>query len=58
MYQPAIGRTLTVGVTIAALGLLSPGISASAAAASPSHSVKITVMASSDIHGNALNWDY
>ncbi|RGA06931.1 bifunctional metallophosphatase/5'-nucleotidase [Microbispora triticiradicis] len=46
---------LTAGATTVALGLLLPGAAASAA---PAKTVKITVMASSDIHGNALNWDY
>lgn len=46
---------LTAGAGVVALGLLLPGTPATAA---PSHTVKITVMASSDIHGNALNWDY
>ncbi|WP_432925073.1 bifunctional metallophosphatase/5'-nucleotidase [Microbispora sp. CA-135349] len=46
---------LTAGATTVALGLLLPGAPASAA---PSHPVTITVMASSDTHGNALNWDY
>ncbi|MEU7914119.1 5'-nucleotidase C-terminal domain-containing protein [Microbispora bryophytorum] len=46
---------LTVGAGVVALGLLLPGTPATAA---PSHTVKITIMASSDVHGNALNWDY
>ncbi|GAA4197123.1 bifunctional metallophosphatase/5'-nucleotidase [Microbispora amethystogenes] len=46
---------LTAGATTVALGLLLPGAAASAA---PAKTVKITVMASSDIHGNAVNWDY
>ncbi|MBE3008081.1 5'-nucleotidase C-terminal domain-containing protein [Microbispora sp. NEAU-D428] len=46
---------LTAGAGVVALGLLLPGTPATAA---PSQTVKITVMASSDIHGNALNWDY
>src|SRR4051812_44050185 len=54
MY-PAISRALAIGTTVVALGALTPGAPASAA---PDHTVKITVMASSDIHGNALNWDY
>ncbi|MDH2427173.1 5'-nucleotidase C-terminal domain-containing protein [Sphaerisporangium sp. TRM90804] len=50
------GRALAVGATFAvALGLLAPSAPASA---KPDHTVKVTVMASSDIHGNALNWDY
>ncbi|WP_067135736.1 bifunctional metallophosphatase/5'-nucleotidase [Microtetraspora malaysiensis] len=49
-----VRRALTVGAAaLAALGLATP-----AALATPDHTVKITVMASSDIHGNALNWDY
>ncbi|WP_405147333.1 5'-nucleotidase C-terminal domain-containing protein [Sphaerisporangium sp. NBC_01403] len=51
-----IGRALAAGATVVvALGLTAP---AAPASATPDHSVKITVMASSDIHGNALNWDY
>ncbi|MCC5574621.1 5'-nucleotidase C-terminal domain-containing protein [Microtetraspora sp. AC03309] len=51
-----VRRALTTGATaMVALGLVTP---AALAAASPDHTVKITVMASSDIHGNALNWDY
>ncbi|MEV7968159.1 5'-nucleotidase C-terminal domain-containing protein [Sphaerisporangium sp. NPDC088356] len=51
-----IGRALAAGATVVvAIGLLAP---AAPASATPDHSVKITVMASSDIHGNALNWDY
>lgn len=46
---------LTAGAGVVALGLLLSGAPASAA---PSPTVKVTVMASSDIHGNALNWDY
>ncbi|KAA9376882.1 bifunctional metallophosphatase/5'-nucleotidase [Microbispora cellulosiformans] len=46
---------LTAGATTVALGLLLPGAAASAA---PAKTVRITVMASSDIHGNAVNWDY
>ncbi|MFC4585253.1 bifunctional metallophosphatase/5'-nucleotidase [Sphaerisporangium corydalis] len=49
-------RGLPAGAAVAvALGLLAPAASASV---TPDHTVKITVMASSDIHGNALNWDY
>ncbi|MEW9530199.1 bifunctional UDP-sugar hydrolase/5'-nucleotidase [Microbispora sp. NPDC049125] len=54
MYA-AISRALAIGTTVVALGALTPGAPASAASG---HTVKITVMASSDIHGNALNWDY
>ncbi|MFB9252016.1 bifunctional metallophosphatase/5'-nucleotidase [Sphaerisporangium melleum] len=51
-----IGRTLAAGAAaVVAAGLIaSPG----PASASGAHTVKVTVMASSDIHGNALNWDY
>ncbi len=45
---------MTGATALAVLGLATPA----ALAAAPDHSVKITVMASSDIHGNALNWDY
>ncbi|MBP2703031.1 5'-nucleotidase C-terminal domain-containing protein [Microbispora sp. RL4-1S] len=51
----ALSRVVTAAATTVALGLLLPG---APAAASAGHQVKITVMASSDIHGNALNWDY
>ncbi|GAA3801121.1 5'-nucleotidase C-terminal domain-containing protein [Sphaerisporangium flaviroseum] len=51
-----IGRALAAGATtLMALGVLAP---AAPASATPDHSVTVTVMASSDIHGNALNWDY
>ncbi|GLX01542.1 5'-nucleotidase C-terminal domain-containing protein [Microtetraspora sp. NBRC 16547] len=51
-----VRRALTTGATaMVALGLVTP---AALAAATPDHTVKVTVMASSDIHGNALNWDY
>ncbi|WP_214411759.1 bifunctional metallophosphatase/5'-nucleotidase [Sphaerisporangium fuscum] len=51
-----IGRALAACATAAvAIGVLAP---ATLASAQPDHTVKITVMASSDIHGNALNWDY
>ncbi|WP_214104534.1 bifunctional metallophosphatase/5'-nucleotidase [Acrocarpospora catenulata] len=50
-----LGRTLVAGVAVVVVGVLSSGVPASA---SPDHTVKVTVMASSDIHGNALNWDY
>ncbi|WP_067173059.1 bifunctional metallophosphatase/5'-nucleotidase [Microtetraspora niveoalba] len=53
--SPKVRRALMTGATaLAVLGLATPA----ALAAAPDHSVKITVMASSDIHGNALNWDY
>lgn len=49
-------RALIAGAFAVTLGTLAP--LAATAATPPGHSVKITVMASSDIHGNALNWDY
>ncbi|MET8160437.1 5'-nucleotidase C-terminal domain-containing protein [Sphaerisporangium sp. NPDC005289] len=51
-----IGRVLAAAATAAvAAGLLA---SPAPASASGGHTVKVTVMATSDIHGNALNWDY
>ncbi|GIH39213.1 multifunctional 2',3'-cyclic-nucleotide 2'-phosphodiesterase/5'-nucleotidase/3'-nucleotidase [Microbispora corallina] len=46
---------MIAGAAVAALGLLA---AATPASANSGHTVTITVMASSDIHGNALNWDY
>ncbi|GAA1263375.1 multifunctional 2',3'-cyclic-nucleotide 2'-phosphodiesterase/5'-nucleotidase/3'-nucleotidase [Planotetraspora silvatica] len=56
-----IGKALAAGATVvAAFGLLAPSAPATASSghSSSGHSVKVTVMASSDIHGNAVNWDY
>ncbi|GII58407.1 multifunctional 2',3'-cyclic-nucleotide 2'-phosphodiesterase/5'-nucleotidase/3'-nucleotidase [Planotetraspora thailandica] len=51
-----IPKALTAGAAIlVAVGLFAPGAPASA---NSGHQLKITVMASSDIHGNAVNWDY
>ncbi|MFC4536850.1 bifunctional metallophosphatase/5'-nucleotidase [Sphaerisporangium dianthi] len=51
-----IRRVMAAGATAAAaVGLLA---SPAPASATGGHTVKVTVMASSDIHGNALNWDY
>ncbi|MFI6319877.1 bifunctional metallophosphatase/5'-nucleotidase [Nonomuraea sp. NPDC050556] len=47
-------KLIVAGVTtLAALGAALP-----AAAASPSKTVTVTVMGTSDLHGNTLNWDY
>jgi 2',3'-cyclic-nucleotide 2'-phosphodiesterase/3'-nucleotidase len=49
-------RTLIAGAALAVtLGTLAPTASATTP---PGHSVKVTVMATSDLHGNTLNWDY
>ncbi|GII80335.1 multifunctional 2',3'-cyclic-nucleotide 2'-phosphodiesterase/5'-nucleotidase/3'-nucleotidase [Sphaerisporangium rufum] len=54
--RPPIGRLIAAGAVVATtLGLTAPAALASSPAA---HTVQVTVMASSDIHGNALNWDY
>jgi 2',3'-cyclic-nucleotide 2'-phosphodiesterase / 3'-nucleotidase len=51
-----IVKVLTAGAAIlVGTGLLSPGAPASATSG---HQLKITVMASSDVHGNVVNWDY
>lgn len=47
-------KLIVAGVTtLAALGAALP-----ASAASPSKTVTVTVMGTSDLHGNTLNWDY
>jgi 2',3'-cyclic-nucleotide 2'-phosphodiesterase/3'-nucleotidase len=47
-----------IGVISAAVAATAALVLPSAATASPDKTVQVTVMGTSDIHGNALNWDY